>query len=234
MSIQESIAKVQQQIEQACHTAFSNKGRDKEQVTLIAVSKTKPVWALQEAYDAGMRHFGENKVQEIMDKYDQLPQDIHWHLIGHLQTNKVKYIVDKVYMIHSLDSYHLAETIEKECAKKDCIMQVLVQVNVSMEDTKFGVSMEETEGLIRQIAQFPHLRVRGLMTVAPFVDDSEKNRPVFSKLYKLFLDIKEKNIDNVTMNVLSMGMSGDFPVAVQEGATMVRVGTSIFGARDYR
>lgn len=234
MGIKEAIDLVDSRIADACKTAFGHKGRTREDVTLIAVTKTKPVSMLQEAYDAGVRHFGENKVQEIMDKYEQLPTDIHWHLIGHLQTNKVKYIADKVYMIHSLDSLRLAETIERECKKKNRVMPVLVQVNVADEDSKFGVAPKETENLIRQISTFSHVKVMGLMTVAPFVNDPEENRGVFSKLYKLFLDIKEKNIDNVTMNVLSMGMSGDFQVAVEEGATMVRVGTSIFGARDYR
>ncbi len=230
MQIQENIRHVEQVIAGAC----TRSGRSKDEVTLIAVTKTKPVPLLQEAYDAGIRDFGENKVQEILEKYDQLPHDIRWHLIGHLQTNKVKYIADKVAMIHSLDSVHLAQAIEKECAKIDRVMPVLIQVNVADEDTKFGVSCGEAESLVRSAAKMPHLQVRGLMTVAPYVTDPEDNRETFSKLHKLLLDIAGKNIDNVYMDVLSMGMSGDYEIAVEEGAVMVRVGTSIFGARDYR
>lgn len=230
MQIQDNIRHVEQVIADAC----ARSGRSKEDVTLIAVTKTKPVALLQEAYDAGVRDFGENKVQEILEKYDQLPHDIRWHLIGHLQTNKVKYIADKVAMIHSLDSAHLAQAIEKECAKIGRVMPVLIQVNVADEDTKFGVSCSETEGLVRVVSEMPHLKVCGLMTVAPYVTDPEDNRETFSKLHKLLLDIAGQNIDNVDMNVLSMGMSGDYETAVEEGAVMVRVGTSIFGVRDYR
>lgn len=232
MQISENIRSVESRIAQACRR--STPVRCADEVTLVAVSKTKPVSALQEAYDAGMRDFGENKVQEIMEKYDCLPHDIRWHLIGHLQTNKVKYIADKVYMIHSLDSVHLAQEIEKQCAKIERVMPVLVQVNVAEEESKFGISCEDTENFVREAAQLSHLHICGLMTVAPFVTDPHKNRETFSKLRKLLLDIARKNIDNVSMNVLSMGMSGDYEVAIEEGATMIRVGTNIFGARDYR
>ncbi len=238
MYISDAIAGVRARIGEACQRAAfleePHPQRKEEDVTLIAVSKTKPIPMLQEAYDAGQRDFGENKVQEILEKYDHLPKDVRWHLIGHLQTNKVKYIADKVAMIHSLDSLHLARVIEKECARINRIMPVLVQVNVSGEESKFGVAPKDAEPLIRDLSGFPHIQVEGLMTVAPFVEFPEENRVIFSKLYQLFLDIKEKNIDNINMNVLSMGMSGDFEVAVEEGATMVRVGTSIFGARNYQ
>lgn len=227
--IKENLVNVRNRISQACQTA----GRDVEEVTLVAVTKTKPVSMLQQAYDCGERVFGENKVQEIMDKYEQLPSDVSWHMIGHLQRNKVKYIIDKVAMIHSVDSLRLAETIEAEAARKNVIMPVLIEVNVAEEDSKFGVTCEEVEGLIRQISEFPHVRVNGLMTIAPFVDDPELNRPVFRKLKKLSVDIDQKNINNVHMSVLSMGMTGDYEVAVSEGATMVRVGTGIFGEREY-
>lgn len=200
---------------------------------LIAVTKTKPVEMLKEAYDANIRDFGENKVQELVDKYDQLPNDIRWHLIGHLQTNKVKYIVDKVYLIHSVESIKLAKEISKEATKKNVICNILIEVNVADEESKFGVSCNDTENLIREIAKLPNIKVRGLMTVAPFVENSEENRPVFKKLKQLFIDIKAKNIDNVNMEILSMGMSGDYVVAVEEGATYVRVGTKIFGERNY-
>lgn len=216
-------------IQDACQAV----GRDPKEVTLVAVSKTKPVEMLQQVYDAGARVFGENKVQEIMDKYDHLPGDIHWQMIGHLQRNKVKYIVDKVDMIHSVDSYRLAQTIETEAAKKNVTVSVLLEVNVAEEESKFGLKMDEVLPLVQQISELPHVQVKGLMTIAPFVSNPEDNREIFRKLKKLSVDIEAKNINNTTMSVLSMGMTGDYMVAVQEGATMVRVGTGIFGERDY-
>ena len=227
--VAENLAQVQKNINESC----SKINRDPNEVTLIAVSKTKPVEMLKEAYDAGARVFGENKVQEIVDKYDQMPSDVKWHMIGHLQRNKVKYIVDKVAMIHSVDSLRLAETIEKEAAKKAVIVPILIEVNVAQEESKFGLRPEEVLPLIEQIADFSHIRIKGLMTIAPYVDNAEENREIFRELKKLSVDIAAKNINNVTMSVLSMGMTGDYMVAVQEGATMVRVGTGIFGARNY-
>ena len=220
-------------VEEKILSACSNGNRNRNEVTLIAVSKTKPVETLQEAYDLGVRVFGENKVQELIDKYESLPKDIHWHMIGHLQRNKVKYIIDKVECIHSVESIRLAETIEKEAAKHDRIIDVLIEVNVAGEDSKFGLTPEETPSFIEEISKFPHIRVKGLMTIAPFVEDSEENRPVFKALKKLSVDIEVKNIDNVSMNVLSMGMTNDYQIAIEEGATMVRVGTGIFGERNY-
>ena len=225
----ENLQQVNANIEKACAAV----GRAPSEITLVAVSKTKPVSMLQEAYDAGARVFGENKVQEIMDKYDQLPSDIQWHMIGHLQRNKVKYIIDKVAMIHSVDSLRLAQTIEQEAAKKELVMPILLEVNVAEEDTKFGLKVEEVLPLLEQISSFSHIQVKGLMTIAPFVENPEKNREVFRTLKKLSVDISAKNINNVTMSVLSMGMTGDYQVAVQEGSTMVRVGTGIFGERNY-
>ena len=225
----DNLRQVQANIEKACKSV----GRDPSEVTLVAVSKTKPVEMLMEAYDAGARVFGENKVQEIMDKYDHIPSDVQWHMIGHLQRNKVKYIVDKVSMIHSVDSLRLAETIEQEAAKKDVKVPILLEVNVAEEESKFGLKMDEVLPLIHEISSFRHIEIKGLMTIAPFVDDPEDNREVFRKLKKLSVDIAAKNINNTTMSVLSMGMTGDYQVAIQEGATMVRVGTGIFGARDY-
>lgn len=204
-----------------------------QSVTLIAVSKTKPSSDIKALYDIGVRDFGENKVQELCDKYDELPKDIKWHLIGHLQTNKVKYIVDKVYLIHSVDSIHLAQQIENECEKKNVDVNILVQVNVAKEDTKFGLMAEDVMSMIESISKLPHIHIKGLMTIAPFVEDAEENRKFFSDLKKLSVDIRNKNIDNVSMDVLSMGMSGDYRVAIEEGSTMVRVGTSIFGERNY-
>ena len=227
--ITENLEQVRKNIDEACRMA----GRDPKEVTLIAVSKTKPVSMLKEAYDAGARCFGENKVQEIMDKHPQLPEDIQWHMIGHLQRNKVKYIVDKVSMIHSVDSLRLAQTIEQEAAKHNVCVPVLLEVNVAQEESKFGLKMDEVLPLIETIADFPHIKVQGLMTIAPYVENAEDNRDFFRQLKKLSVDIEAKNINNVSTSVLSMGMTGDYQVAVQEGATMVRVGTGIFGERNY-
>ncbi|NLL93899.1 MAG: YggS family pyridoxal phosphate-dependent enzyme [Clostridiales bacterium] len=207
--------------------------RNQGDVTLIAVSKTKPASSIEELYNAGVRDFGENKVQEMCEKYEVLPNDIRWHLIGHLQTNKVKYIIDKVHLIHSVDSVKLANQIEKEAAKKNIVANILVEVNVAREESKFGLDTLEVMQFVTDIAKLPHIKINGLMTVAPFVDDPEKNRGIFKKLKQLSVDIDKKNIDNVSMNVLSMGMSRDFNVAIEEGSTMVRVGTSIFGERNY-
>lgn len=227
--VAENLIQVQKNIEEACKKV----NRDPDEVTLIAVSKTKPVEMLKEAYEAGARVFGENKVQEIVDKYDQMPSDVKWHMIGHLQRNKVKYIVDKVAMIHSVDSLRLAETIEKEAEKKNVVVPILIEVNVAEEESKFGLKPEEVLSFIEQIADFSHIQIKGLMTIAPYVENAEENREIFRELKKLSVDITAKNINNVTMSVLSMGMTGDYMVAVQEGATMVRVGTGIFGARNY-
>ena len=227
--LRENLQEVEQRIADACRRA----GRKREEVTLIAVSKTKPAEMLKEAYDLGGRVFGENKVQELTEKYDLLPDDIRWHMIGHLQTNKVKYLIGKTELIHSVDSLKLAKVIEKESEKKECITDILVEVNVAEEESKFGLKMEEVIPFIENAAQFPHINVRGLMTIAPFVENPEKNRTIFADLHKLYVDIKEKNIDNGTVNILSMGMTNDFEVAIEEGATMVRIGTGIFGARNY-
>ena len=227
--VAENYREVDRRVGEAC----ARSGRNRKEVTLIAVSKTKPVELIREAMDAGADVFGENKVQELCDKYEQLPKTLHWHLIGHLQRNKVKYIVDKVDLIHSIDSMRLAEEISKEAEKKQTDVKVLIEVNVAQEESKFGVSVDETEELVREIAKLPRIHVLGLMTIAPNVSDPEENRPVFRTLKKLAVDIKMKNIDNVRMDVLSMGMTGDYQVAIEEGATMVRVGTGIFGERNY-
>ena len=227
--LKENLEYVESQIREACERS----GRAREEVTLIAVSKTKPVSVLKEAYDLGVRVFGENKVQELADKYEELPKDIRWHMIGHLQRNKVKYIIDKVELIHSVDSLRLAETIEKEAAKHNITANILIEVNVAKEDSKFGLMPEELNEFVFEVAKFPHIQVQGLMTIAPFVDDPEENRGIFQRLRKLSVDIAAKNVDNITMRILSMGMTNDYTVAVEEGAAMVRVGTGIFGARDY-
>ena len=204
-----------------------------EGVKLVAVSKTKPVEAIEEAYEAGQRVFGENRVQELAEKYEILPKDIEWHMIGHLQRNKVKYIIDKVDMIHSVDSLRLAETIEKEAAKKDLIIKILIEVNVAKEESKFGVMPEKVEELVSHVSQLPHIRICGLMTIAPFVENPEENRIYFNRLRNIAVDIERKKSDNVIMSILSMGMTNDYEVAIEEGSTMVRVGTGLFGARNY-
>ena len=229
MSVCENYRVVEEKVENACKRA----GRNREEVTLIAVSKTKPVSMIEELLPLGVRDFGENKVQELTAKEEELPKDIHWHMIGHLQRNKVKYVVDKDCMIHSVDSLRLAQEISKEAVKHDLVMPVLVEVNVAGEESKFGVSVEEAPSLVEEISKLPGIHVNGLMTIAPYVEDPEENRSVFRNLRKLSVDIGEKNFDNVTMNVLSMGMTGDYEVAIEEGATHVRVGTGIFGERNY-
>lgn len=229
MGIRENLDVVEACMKNACAAC----GRAADEVKLIAVSKTKPVPALEEAYAYGCRDFGENKVQELVDKYERMPKDIRWHMIGHLQRNKVKYIVDKVFLIHSVDSLRLAQEIEKEAAKKNVTVNILVEVNVAEEESKFGTTAQEAVSLVEQIARLPHVRVRGLMTIAPYVEDSEQNRRYFAKLKQIYVDIIHKNIDNVFMEELSMGMTGDYEVAITEGATYVRVGTGIFGEREY-
>ena len=225
----ENLQQVNANIEKACAAV----SRDPGEVTLVAVSKTKPVSMLEEIYAEGIRTFGENKVQELTEKYDQLPADIKWHMIGHLQRNKVKYIVDKVSLIHSVDSYRLAEEINIQAKKHQVTVPILIEVNVAGEDTKFGVRPEETLQLVEEIASLENVRIQGLMTIAPFVEDPEENRVHFRRLKQLSVDIDSKNIDNVHMEILSMGMTNDYMVAIEEGATMVRVGTGIFGARNY-
>lgn len=227
--LKENLQQVEENIKKACERS----GRDRADVTLIAVSKTKPVEMLQTIYDCGIRDFGENKVQEMCDKMEVLPGDIKWHMIGHLQTNKVKYIVGKTELIHSVDSVHLAAEIQKQAVKKDVIVPILIEVNIAEEESKFGIHKEDTIAMVRQIAEMDHLRIKGLMTIAPFVENAEDNRLYFREIKQLSVDIKNQNIDNVSMAVLSMGMTGDYEVAIEEGATLVRVGTGIFGERNY-
>ena len=227
--IKQNLAEVEEKICAACKRA----GRDRSEVTLIAVSKTKPVEMLEACLEQGINVFGENKVQELCGKYEVLPKDIHWHMIGHLQTNKVKYITDKAELIHSVDSLKLAEAISKDAVKKGVNVDILVEVNVAEEESKFGLKTEETEKLIREISVLPNIFIKGLMTIAPYTAVPEENRPIFRTLKQLSVDIDNKNIDNVSMSILSMGMTGDYEVAIEEGATFVRVGTGIFGERDY-
>ena len=227
--IRENLEIVKQNMRDACKKS----GRDPESVRLIAVSKTKPVEDVQKAYQCGCRDFGENKVQELVEKYEKMPKDIRWHMIGHLQRNKVKYIVDKVYLIHSVDSVRLAEEISREAVKKQVTVSVLVEVNVAGEESKFGTTSQEAVSLVEEIAKLPGICVKGLMTIAPYVENAEENRLYFAKLKQIYVDIIHKNIDNVFMEELSMGMTGDYEVAITEGATYIRVGTGIFGERQY-
>lgn len=227
--VKENLLEVEKHIQAACKRA----GRDRSEVTLIAVSKTKPVSMLNKAYESGIREFGENKVQEMMDKYDELPSDIHWHMIGHLQRNKVKYLMGKSYLIHSVDSLRLAQEISAQSVKHGVKTDILIEVNIAGEETKFGISGEETIQLVTEAAKLPNIHIQGLMTIAPYVEDPEENRMYFRKIKELSVDIADKKIDNVHMRILSMGMTGDYEVAIEEGATMVRVGTGIFGERNY-
>jgi len=226
--IRENLEIVQKEIADACRRA----GRDRDEVTLIAVSKTKPISIIREAYEAGIRDFGENRVQEMVEKMQELPSDIRWHMIGHLQKNKVKYLVGRTALIHSVDSLALAEEISREAVKRNVCADILIEVNVAEEESKFGVSVREAASLVDGIAVLPGIRVRGLMTVAPPVGQAEENRTYFRELAHLAVDIGHRNIDNVNMCLLSMGMTGDYPVAIEEGASYVRVGTGIFGGRN--
>jgi hypothetical protein len=227
--LKENLAQVEKNIRIACEKS----GRDRSEVTLIAVGKTKPADMLRTVYDCGIRDFGENKVQEMCDKMEVLPNDIRWHMIGHLQTNKVKYIVGKTALIHSVDSVHLAKEIERQAEKINVTVPILIEVNIAEEESKFGIHREEAIAMVKEIAAFDHLRIQGLMTIAPYVENPEENRTFFREIRQLSVDIRNQNIDNVCMDVLSMGMTGDYMVAIEEGATLVRVGTGIFGERNY-
>lgn len=229
MGIRENIEMVQHRIAAAAVRA----GRDPKSVMLIAVSKTKPVSMIQEALSAGQEVFGENRVQELCEKYEVLP-DAQWHLIGHLQTNKVKAVVGKAALIHSVDSAALADEIEKRAAAMDVVQRILVQVNVSGEESKFGISPEALPGLCEHISALSHVKLEGLMTISVKGMAPSGNRAVFGRLRQLSEEIAALKLPNVTMQELSMGMTHDFEEAVEAGATMLRIGTAIFGARSYQ
>lgn len=228
--IRDNILEIKNIIKDSCDRVK----RDPSEVTLIDVSKTKPVEMVMEAYEVGERDFGENKVQELVSKYEQCPKDIRWHMIGHLQRNKVKMVIDKAFLIHSVDSLRLAQCIQDEAQKIGKVVNILLEINVAEEESKFGLNKDEVIAFVKEVAKFPNVHVCGLMTVAPYTENAEDNRVYFRILKQLSVDINEENIDNVDMNVLSMGMSGDYPIAIEEGATYVRIGTSIFGFRDYK
>ncbi len=229
MSVTENLEEVERRICAACERA----GRDRSEVTLIAVSKTKPIEMIEEAVNAGIRIFGEHKVQELVQKHDEMEEGLEWHMIGHLQTNKVKYLIGKTYLIHSVDTVKLAKEIGKKSVKAGIVTDVLLEVNVAEEESKFGFTADNITDGVKEIAQIPGVCIKGLMTSAPICTDSEENRVYFRKLKQLSIDIKKQNIDNVSMDFLSMGMSGDYETALSEGSTFVRVGTAIFGERDY-
>lgn len=228
--VEENLKTVEKNIMDSCRKS----GRNREDVTLIAVSKTKPVSLIMEAYRAGIREFGENKVQELVSKYEEMPKDIHWHMIGHLQTNKVKYIIDKACLIHGVDSLHLAEEISRQAVKHGVTANILIEVNIGNEESKFGCRYEDAESLVQEISRMPGICVRGFMAVAPYVEDPEENRQCFMKMKQLSVDITNNSGNNSKVNELSMGMTGDYTVAIEEGASYIRVGTGIFGSREYK
>lgn len=227
--VSENYREVEARVAAACERA----GRTRESVTLIAVSKTKPVEDIRELIEIGVMDFGENKVQEMCGKREAIPEDLHWHLIGHLQRNKVKYIAGSAHLIHSVDSMRLAQEIQKEAAKVGRICPVLIEVNIGDEESKSGVAYEEAEVLVREVRTLPNVQIRGLMCIAPFTEEPESNRRYFRQMRELRDRIAAEELPGVEMTELSMGMTGDFEVAIEEGATMVRVGTAIFGHRDY-
>ena len=227
--IRENLEIVEENIARACEKA----GRSRSEVTLIAVSKTKPVSDIRQAMECGITVFGENKVQEIKDKTEEIKEPLSWHMIGHLQANKVKYLPGRVCMIHSVDNVKLAAEIEKQFAKADQVIDVLIEVNMAHEESKFGLAPDAAVDFVKEISEYPHLHIRGLMTIAPYTDDPESNRIYFKGLRELRDSINGMNIPGVNMDTLSMGMTGDYQVAIEEGATFVRVGTGIFGERDY-
>lgn len=227
--IKENLEYVEKRIQEACKRA----GRDRSEVTLIAVSKTKPVSDIREAMACGITVFGENKVQEMRDKHTEITEPLSWHMIGHLQANKVKYLPGVACMIHSVDNRKLADEIEKQASKHDLVMDVLIEVNMAHEDTKFGLSPDEAIDFVKEISVLPHLNIRGFMTIAPYTENPESNRVYFKGLRELKDQVNSLAIPGVHMDTLSMGMTGDYEVAIEEGATFVRVGTGIFGERDY-
>lgn len=227
--IRENLEQIEKRIQAACDRSH----RNREEVLLVAVSKTKPASMVLEAMEAGIRDFGENKVQELCEKAEEIDKPINWHLIGHLQRNKVKYVVDRACLIHSVDSLRLAEEIQKEAEKKDCHVDILIEVNIGGEESKSGIAKEEAVELVKAVAGLSRVHIKGLMAIAPIVAEPEESRPYFQEMARLKEEIRLMELPGVEMRELSMGMTGDFEVAIEEGATMVRVGTAIFGGRNY-
>lgn len=220
-------------IKENLDTIAASIGRDKEEILLVAVTKTRTAEEINEAIDAGITDIGENKVQEIINKYEDV-KPVNWHMIGHLQTNKVKYIIDKVQMIHSVDSLKLAEEIDRRSRQHGIIMDILIQVNAANEESKFGITTGETEKLIQDILMnFPNVRIRGLMSIAPFAEDPEEIRIYFRQVKELYLQLAKQKHERLDLKYLSMGMSHDYEMAILEGSNLVRIGTAIFGERNY-
>ena len=228
--IEKNLSDIKKRIEYAAQKS----GRTAEEITLIAVTKTHPAEMINEAIDCGVTDIGENKVQELLEKYDKVKKGVRWHLIGHLQTNKVKYIIDKVYMIHSVDSVKLMDEIERQAEKHGVEeIKILIEVNISGEETKFGTDLSGLDEMLAHAETLKFVKVCGLMTVLPKIDTGISNRLHFHNIYNKFVDISKNKYNNVVMEFLSMGMSGDFETAIEEGSNMVRIGTAIFGERDY-
>jgi len=231
LSIKENIDDIVKRIEVTCKKA----GRNPNDITLIAVSKTVESPKVREALEAGIDNLGENRVQELIKKYEDLKDtDIKWHMIGHLQKNKVKYIIDKTVLIHSVDSLSLAEEIDKRAKNKGLVANVLIELNIGEEESKFGIKEENIYDFIKSLENFENIRVLGLMTVAPFCENPEDVRWVFKKMKDIYDKISTMNLKNAEMKYLSMGMTNDFEVAIEEGSNMIRIGTAIFGARKYK
>ncbi len=228
-TIKDNIMNVFRNIDDTC----IKKGLDSGSITVMAVTKTVDPQRINYALECGIRDIGENKVQELTSKYDSIEKNVKWHLIGHLQTNKVKYIIDKVGLIHSVDSVSLAREIEVRAAKAGLIMDILIQVNVAGEETKFGIEFEEIDSFAEELSGFQNIRVKGLMTIAPYYTDPEQTRPIYKKLKEKYDVLKGTYIPNMEMKYLSMGMTNDYITAIEEGSNIVRIGTGIFGARNY-
>ncbi|HOQ17613.1 MAG TPA: YggS family pyridoxal phosphate-dependent enzyme [Defluviitaleaceae bacterium] len=220
-------------IKEKIDRAAQKSGRKGTDITVIAVTKTIDVARINELISYGIQNIGENKAQELRDKYPQIDPSVNWHFIGHLQSNKIKYIIDKVKLIHSVDSEKLAYNINEAAKKHDKVMDILLQVNVAEDENKFGLSYKEVEPLLYKLKDLKNIRVRGLMTIVPYDEEAENNRLYFRRMKQLAVDIDNQNIDNISMEFLSMGMTNDFEIAIEEGSNMVRIGTGIFGARNY-
>jgi pyridoxal phosphate enzyme (YggS family) len=227
--ISQNIAEIQQRIANAAKKA----NRAANEITLVAVSKTIPAEYAAEAHRCGISNLGENKTAELISKKALLPSEIKWHMLGHLQTNKVRKIVGECGLIHSLDSLRLAEQINRVSLEKNVITECLVEINIGEEPQKFGISPKNTENFIQKVACFSNILIRGLMCVAPVSHFGESNRNFFAMMRKLFIDIQKNKLDNTTMDILSMGMSQDFETAIEEGSNCVRIGTALFGKREY-
>ncbi|MCD7778916.1 MAG: YggS family pyridoxal phosphate-dependent enzyme [Clostridiales bacterium] len=222
-----------EEIRQNIKTAAKKAGRRPEDIILLGVTKTVDCERIQQLVDLGVKELGENRVQELMSKINVIKGDVNWHLIGSLQTNKVKYIIGRVKLIHSVDSVHLAEEISRRSLKAGLVTDILLEVNAAREESKHGFDPSELYEVLEKLREFRGIRVKGLMTVAPYDENPENNRVYFKKMRELFVDIKAKNCDNIDMTFLSMGMTNDYTVAIEEGADIVRIGTGIFGARNY-